>query len=218
MLSKNMRRALVFVSCLALVAGLAATAVAKPTSKHVVVTMTYGEAGIATTCNDGGALEMTGFGRRTLRADFGPETALEMALPIPWSRNHPDSSEGVRLEGCHGPAVPFSGPGFEGYFIIDQGPEGSVHMTSRFDYYWEYETVQQGKRQKTVQTVLEFFEINGDLVRKDGLDFDWNLEDVPQTVRGDVELLRFEKTSDEGSLWTSYGNGEVGMTITINRG
>lgn len=218
MLSKSHRKTLVFGGCLALVAGLAVTAEAKPATQNVVITMSHESAGIATTCS-GGLLEMTESGRGTLRADFGgPETALEVTLPVAWSRSHPTPSEGASFEGCHGPAVPSSAPGFEGYFILDRGSDGSVQTTSRFDYYWEYETVQQGRRQRTVQTVLEFFEINGDLTRRDGADFDWKLEDVPQTVHGDVELLRFEKTPDTGGVWTSYGSGEVTVTITIHRG
>ncbi len=185
----------------------------KPAKAEVAVVMGYQGAGIATTCEEASLL-MSGDASGFLRADWPANTKVEMSFPIGWSRNHPDGGDsGEAFSGCHGQPVAGSGDGFGGYFILSKGTDGSLDLTSRFDYYWEHEERQRGKKTIEVQTVLELFEINANLVRTDGLHFDF-LSGEPQTVTGQLELLRFEKSSTEEG-WTSQGTAWVTMTITL---
>lgn len=139
MMRRRLSRVLAVAGCLALLVELAVPAMGKrPTSQEVLVTMSYDNAGLATTTTCGpDSVPMVKHGDGYLRADYADVGSVEIELPIAWSRNHPEPAGGDSMSGCHGPALEGSGEGFEGYLILDNGPGRSLDLTSRFDYYWE---------------------------------------------------------------------------------
>ncbi|MBW2471936.1 MAG: hypothetical protein JRE18_07655 [Deltaproteobacteria bacterium] len=222
MRTRRLSRVLVIGGCLSLLVTMAVPVMGKgrpekPSSSiPVTVTMSYEGYGLATTCD--GPLPMTQDSSGFMRADWvGIETGFDALLPIPWERYHPAHVGGFPFDGCHGGRVDGSDPGesgFEGYFILDPDGSGGVHLTSRFDYYWQYREEKKGNKVRQVQEVLELLEINGDLIVDGGV-FDWTAYGVPQTVEGDIELRRFEKTLEFGG-WTDLGTTPVTITITID--
>ncbi len=201
---KKWIRVLAVAGTVALAASLALPAIGKgkPSKDEVVVTMSYVGAGIATSelCSSG-ALVMNQERSGLMRADWTGANDVEMAL----------TTDAVKLTDCHGGLVAGTGEEFAGYFILDPTRDGGVKLTSRFDYYWEYEKVtNKSGKTRTVQTGLELFEINADL--RGDEDFDWSASGEPQTVTGQLELLSFEKNVG----WTPLGTTDITMTITIN--
>lgn len=188
----------------------------KPRAETVSVEMSLETAGIATTCGES-VLTMQPSGDGLMRADWeGTDTQVEMVFPISWIRNHPVTQSAAEFGGCHGGLVEGSHDGFGGYFIIDSGGSGSVHLASRFDYYWEFSRVFKGKKVRSQQEVLEFFEVTADLARTDGRDFDSTPTGQPQELTGVLELRWFEKIGDE-LVWTTLGAAEITVTITIRQ-
>jgi len=187
----------------------------KPVNGKAQLAISYAGAGLATTCEQSNvevSQSRDGF-MRTDWADSG--THIEMALPVAWNREHPDHKTGGEFVGCHGDALDGSAEGFEGYLIIDPQKDGTVFLTSRFDYFWEFEEVPTKKKSRTVQAVLEFFEINVQLTRTDGLPFDPTPGVGAQEVKGKLEFQRFEKLYDVPT-WTTLGSADVVMTISID--
>lgn len=142
----------------ALFISLAAPVSAKPKPKPietVTVTMTYESAGIATTCS--GPLTMKQERGGVLRTDWADAgSSVEIDLP-------------ELLSGCHGDLIEGSADGdTAGYFILAPNRDGTIELTSRFDYYWEYTQV----KKRLVQTELRLFEINAVLHTVGGEPFD----------------------------------------------
>ena len=204
---------LVVAGVATLLAALATPVAARPKPKPpdtVNVTMTYVGAGIATTC-EFSSLTMRREGH-ILRADWAEaNTEVRIELPIKWERSYGPDLGGDSVTGCHGGLIEGSGTGFAGYFILAPNRrQGTVELTSRFDYYWKYEPVKKGRQ---VQTALELFEINAELTRVDGdgEPFDWTPGAGEQEVIGTLEMLRFDKVDG----WVSFGSVAVTMTIAI---
>lgn len=173
--------------------------------------------GFATTCSGSSSLTMVEERGGQLRSADGAQ--LEMNLPIPWNRNWPTTTSGMALTGCHGGLVDGSAefvgddetnsPVFTGAFVLIPSNDGTVTLTGRFDYYWKFGPALRGKN-KTVQTVLELFDVHADLHG-----FDWGSSETQQ-VTGIVELLRFEKLLDgTGAGWVTVGSTDITMTLTI---
>lgn len=195
----------------ALSISLAVPVSAKPKPKPietVTVAMTYVGAGIATTTDCSGPLTMKQERRGVLRTDWAGDansssSSVEITLP-------------ELLVGCHGGLIDDSHDGFAGYFILAPNPDGTIELTSRFDYYWEYDLVEKGNSGKftEVQTELQFFEINAVLDTVTGEPpFDWSARAVPQEVEGTLKLRSFDKF-DVG--WVDLSDTWVEMTITIS--
>ena len=201
------------------IAGVAALIVAvtapvsakgKPAPKPadtVTVTMTYTGSGIATTCSTPLTTPFT-MNRKgnILRTDWADaNTEVEMKLL--------DNNGVTLLEGCHGGLVDGSDNGFAGYFILAPGNDGTIELTSRFDYYWEYMQV----KKRLVQTELRLFEINAvlDTVGDDDDEippFDWSPGAGAQAVAGMLELRSFDKS---GAGWVSLAEGETAVSISM---
>ncbi len=199
-----MTRNRIFIVLLA-IATLAAMAAAAPVAakpkprppETVHVTMA---GDIATTCEEPFlTMRDVGYG---LRADWASaNTEIEIELGP--------------FTGCHGGLVSPYGDEFAGYLILTPGPSGTVELTTRFDYTWEYgEEVcnRKGNKCDRNNTGLQLYEINAELQRTDGEPFDWAPGADAQTVAGTADLWEFDKA---GAGWVSLGTDELTMTIEI---
>lgn len=219
MRKRTWTKLLVVAGTLTLIASAAAPAVGKgKPASAVAVELSFDGAGVATSCQKP-TLTMTQDRKGVMRAEWETaNTDVRIVLPIPWSRNHPTPQGGVTFGGCHGGSIDGLADGFQGHFTLDPGADGGVLLSSLFDYYWEFETIDsKGKaKPRTVQTVLEMFSIRAHLRLTDGTDFDWSTSN-DQEVSGSMELRRFEKTGISGGVWTSLGTADVTITITISK-
>ena len=113
---------------------------------------------LATTCANATSITMTGNVPGQLRADAA---MVEMNLPFPWTRTY-DAGWGTSADtfsGCHGQSrAATNTDSFGGALILDVAADGTVTVTWRFDYYWQYGV--NPKNGKRTQEVLELFEIN----------------------------------------------------------
>lgn len=197
-------------------AAIPAVGKGKPAPEIVVVELAFDTAGIATACPTG-PLSMRASRSGLARTDWeDQDEEVAMVFPIEWWRNHPTRVSGDGFGGCHGGLLDGSHDGFGGYFILEPDGSGGVRLTSRFDYYWKFDSIMRGNKARTVQTVLEFLEINADLRRTDGSDFISTPGGGPQEVSGSLELRRFEKIEDV-SAWTWLGTTDVTLTITVRQ-
>jgi len=190
-------RVLVVVGVIALTAG-ASPALAKgkkptpPQPETVTVTMEYEGSGLATTEECGGPITMTL--NRTLLVMNWQSTALEMSFGP--------------LSGCHGPFIAGLDDGYSGNFGLAQQRDGTVRLGSRFDYYYEYETV----KKREVQTVGDFYEVTGNLTPISG--FDWS-PGGGGTLVGSLDLRNFHRVYKDAE-WTEIGSFDVTITVTIS--
>lgn len=162
-----------------------------PEPDTVTVTLSYEDAGIATTAECGGTLTMELDGE-SLFMEWD-DTAVEMNFGP--------------LSACHGPLIaglPGSSPG---NFALAQQRDGTVKLSSRFDYEWQYETV----KNRQVQALLDFYSINGHLIPSD--DFVW-LPGGGGTLSGPLLLKHFHKVYRDGE-WTEIGTFDVTIIVAI---
>lgn len=163
-----------------------------PASDTVVVTMNYDGKGISTTADCGRPLTMN------LDGEF---------LFMGWEDTAVEMNFGP-LSGCHGPLIAGSADNFSGNFALVQQRDGTVKLSSRFDYEWHYETV----RNRQVQALLDFYSINGYLTPSD--DFVWS-PGGGGTLSGPLLLKRFHKVYKDGE-WTEIGTFDVTITVKIS--
>jgi hypothetical protein len=193
---------LAFVGMVALIAGTTPATAAKggkpgppepppPEPDTVTVTLVYEGAGIATTADCGGPLTMELNGESLFMG--WEDTAVEMNFGP--------------LTGCHGPLIAGSADDFPGNFALTQQRDGTVYLSSRFDYEWQFETVK--KRQ--VQALLDFYSIHGYLTPSDG--FVW-APGGGGTLSGSLLLKNFHKVYKDGE-WSEIGTFDVTITVTI---
>jgi len=206
-MSRTKRTTILTIAAVAtLLAALATPVSAKkpdkptPTVEIVKVSMGFvgGSSGLATD-ECGGPLEMNVEAAGRLRVDWADadaRRAVEMNLPD--------------LNGCHGWKE--TGDAFAGYFILKAKPDGTVELTSRFDYKWD-ETVTGGKKKpRVVVQVQDFYQIDVLLERTDSEPFDWAASG-PQEVTGDLELSHFARA--DGGWQDPIIVHDFVMTITI---
>lgn len=193
---RRWRNVLVVIGVVVMTAGTAPATAAPggkpgpPAPDTVKVTLSYEGAGIVTTEDCGGPLTMNLDGESLFMEWEG--TAVEMNLGP--------------LSGCHGPLI--AGPdSFPGNFALAQQRDGTVNLSSRFDYEWQYETVK--KRQ--VQALLDFYSVNGYLTPSD--DFIWS-PGGGGTLSGPLLLKHFRKVYRDGE-WTEIGTFDATITVTI---
>jgi hypothetical protein len=197
MSKRRWTRVLVFVGVVVMIAGTAPATAAPggkpgpPASETVTVTLSYDGHGIATTEECGGALTM----------DLDGES-----LFMSWDDTSVEMNFGP-LSGCHGPLFAGSDDYFSGNFTLAQQRDGTVNLSSRFDYEWQYETI----KNRQVQGLLDFYSINGYLTPSD--DFAWS-PGGGGTLSGSLLLKHFHKVYKDGE-WTEIGTFDVTITVTI---
>lgn len=219
----GVRRAAVLSTVMLLTLSLAVPATAKkptqPSSAPVGVTLGMPDGvGIATDC---GNLAMTQVSARSLRVDWvafyrgsglpGENGAVYMSLP------------GID-PGCHGGGMLVVDPPdgfvlgdaylFDGALILSGGPGDTLELTSRFDYTWHFGSSPNPHKAPSAR-VDELFEINGVF---DGIDWSSGSDEVPQTVRGSIELRRFFRDSNGDPVWETLrviGDDDNPVTLTI---
>jgi hypothetical protein len=112
------------------------------------------------------------------------------------------------LSGCHGPLIEGSDGDYSGNFGLAQQRDGTVRLGSRFDYYYEYETI----RNRKVQTVGDFYEVTGNLTPIGG--FDWS-PGGGGTLVGSLDLRNYHREYKDAE-WTEIGSFPVAITVTIS--
>jgi hypothetical protein len=188
-------RVLVAIGAIAAIAGASPALAKKPTppqQETVTVTMAYQGSGLATIDECGGSITMTLNGESLIMV--WENTALEMSFGS--------------MGGCHGPLVAGLEDSYSGNFGLIQQRDGTVRLGSRFDYYYEYETV----RKREIQKVVDFCEVTGTLTPSSG--FDWS-PGGGGTLAGSLDLRSFHKVDKDGE-WTEIGSFDVTITVTIS--
>lgn len=187
---------LALVGMAALVAGASPAMAAKgggkgaPEAPTVTVTMT---GGIATDQDCGGPLTMTIDG--SMLVVEWEDTGVEMPF--------------LGLDGCHGPRLAGSDPGYPGNIGLAQERDGTVRLGSRFDYDWDFVTVGHRDRQQALdlKSIDGFLTPIGDFVWAPG---------GGGTLKGSLVYKTFHKVyPDMQGEWTEVGTFPVTFTVTI---